>query len=233
MSRSHPHQWVVNTAVTRPNQDVIEAFRAFPTTQIADSGGAVGVVGPGIAPLTDAVEMCGPATTIWTKPGDILFVLKAPDLVERGDVVVIDSGARLDAAVIGDIVGGVMARAGADGLIVDGAVRDLDGLRELGIPTFARGVHPATGSKDGPGALNVPIQCGAVAVEPGDIIRGDASGLVVIPQRQAEKVLDLCRRVAENESRWKAGLADGIPLSAQLDLDNQIKRAGHDDQPVP
>src|SRR3712207_9076515 len=85
--------------------------------------------------------MCGPATTIWTKPGDILFVLKAPDLVERGDVVVIDSGARLDAAVIGDIVGGVMARAGAEGLIVDGAVRDVDGLRELGIPTFARGVQ--------------------------------------------------------------------------------------------
>jgi 4-hydroxy-4-methyl-2-oxoglutarate aldolase len=126
-----------------------------------------------------------------------------------------------------------MVRAGAEGLIVDGAVRDVDGLHELGIPTFARGVHPATGSKDGPGALNVPIQCGAVAVEPGDIIRGDASGLVVIPQRQAEKVLDLCRRVAENESRWKAGLADGIPLSAQLDLDNQIKRAGHGDQPVP
>jgi 4-hydroxy-4-methyl-2-oxoglutarate aldolase len=222
MSRWHPDQWVVHHEVPRPPADLVADLAGHPTTQIADCGGPVAVVGPGITALTGATEVCGPAVTLWTKPGDILFVLKAPDLVRPGDVLVIDGGGHTDAALIGDIIGGAVRDRGGVGLVVDGAVRDLDGLAELGLPTFARGTHPATRSTTGPGALNVVVQCGGVTVEPGDIVRADSSGVVVIPQRHAADVLARTRAVAEKEEGWRREMAAGASIAEVLGVDAQI-----------
>jgi 4-hydroxy-4-methyl-2-oxoglutarate aldolase len=219
VSKSHPQQNTINDAIERPDAAAVAALRAFSTTQIADSGVPVGVVGPGISRLAGGRECCGPAVTVWTKPGDILYVLKSADLISAGDVLVVDSGGRTDAAVIGDIVGATIAGLGCAGLVVDGAVRDLDGIDETGIPTFARGAHPATGSNQGPGAINVPIQIGGVAVHPGDVIRGDSSGIVVVPREQAAAVAELTRAVAEREDAWRAAIAAGQPLPAATGID--------------
>src|SRR6478735_3363118 len=139
MSKSHPQQWEMNTAVERPDPRLVAALGGLATTQIADCGGPVGVVGPGIRKLAGGTGMCGPAVTVWTKPGDTLMVLKAVDMVGGGDVLVVDGGGRADAAVIGDIVGQTIADLGCVGLVVDGAVPDVDGLDAAGMPTFARG----------------------------------------------------------------------------------------------
>ena len=117
MSKSHPEQWTINDTIERPDPSLVAALRELSTTQIADSGGRVGVVGPGLHRLAGGAEVCGPAVTVWTKPGDILFVLKATDLVGAGDVVVVDGGGREDAAVIGDIVGRTIADLGCVGLV--------------------------------------------------------------------------------------------------------------------
>jgi len=74
MSRSHPQQWVINETIERPDAAAVAALRAFATTQIADSGGPVGVVSPSLRPPAGGAEICGTAVTVWTKPGDILFV---------------------------------------------------------------------------------------------------------------------------------------------------------------
>ena len=221
MSRSHAEQWTIGHR-ERPDPALAAEFATLPTTQIADAGGPVGVVGPGIARIAGGREFCGVAVTLWTKPGDILFILKSPDLIEPGDVLVIDGGGRVDAALIGDIVGGAIQRHGAVGLVVDGAVRDIEGLDELGLPTFARGTHPAIGSNEGPGALNVSIQCGGVVVEPGDIVRADRSGLVVIPRAHAAEVLRLARAVAAREADWLRQLATGRSLPEVLGIDARI-----------
>ena len=142
-----------------------------------------------------------PAVTVWTKPGDILFVLKAVDLVAPGDVLLIDGGGREDAAVIGDIVGKALADLGCVGLVVDGAIRDVDGIDAVGLPAFARGAHPATGSNTGPGAINVPVQCGGVTVSPGDVVHADGSGVVVVPRERLAEVVALARAVDERETR--------------------------------
>jgi regulator of RNase E activity RraA len=221
MSRSHAEQWTIGR-LERPDAAVVAAFATLPTTQIADAGAAVGVVGPGIGWIAGGRDFCGVAVTLWTKPGDILFILKSPDLIAPGDVLVIDGGGRLDAALIGDIVGGAIRRNGAVGLVVDGAVRDVAGLDDLGLPTFARGTHPATGSNEGPGALNVTIQCGGVVVGPGDIVRADRSGLVVVPRDRAEEVLRLSRAVAAREAQWLEALAAGSSLPEALGIDARI-----------
>jgi 4-hydroxy-4-methyl-2-oxoglutarate aldolase len=146
VSKSHPEQWTVREVAERPDRSLVTALREFATTQIADCGGPVAIVGPPLRHLAGGAQLCGPAVTVWTKPGDILYVLKAADLVAAGDVLVVDGGGRPDAAVIGDIAGQALAHLGCDGLVVDGAVRDLDGLEAAGLPTFAVGAHPATGS---------------------------------------------------------------------------------------
>jgi 4-hydroxy-4-methyl-2-oxoglutarate aldolase len=233
VSKSHAQQWTVDETVEHPDPALVTALREFSTTQIADAGGPVGVVGPALRRLAGGSEICGPAVTVWTKPGDILFVLKAPDLIGAGDVLVIDGGGREDAAVIGDIVGGTIAARGCVGLVVDGAVRDVDGLDEIGLPTFARGVHPATGSNQGPGAINVPVHVGGVAVHPGDVVRGDASGLVVVPREHLAAVLELTRAVAERETAWRAAVAGGATLAEATGIDELIAARGGPERPAP
>jgi 4-hydroxy-4-methyl-2-oxoglutarate aldolase len=224
VSKSHPEQWAVHEVAERPDRSLVTALREFATTQIADSGGPVAVVGPPLRHLAGGAELCGPAVTVWTKPGDILYVLKAADLIAAGDVLVVDGGGRADAAVIGDIAGQALADRGCGGLVVDGAVRDLDGLDAAGLPTFAAGAHPATGSNQGPGAINVAVQCGGVTVRPGDVVRGDASGLVVIPQEHLAPVLALAKAVAERESGWRQAIADGASLGTAMGLDDLISK---------
>lgn len=232
MSKSHAQQWTVNESVDRPDPATVAALREFSTTQIADAGGPVGVVGPALRRLAGGPELCGPAVMVWTKPGDILFVLKAPDLIRDGDVLVIDGGGREDAAIIGDIVGQTIRDRGCTGLVVDGAVRDADGLDAIGLPTFARTVHPATGSLQGPGAINVPVHCGGVAVHPGDVVRGDASGLVVVPRAELDTVLELTRAVAEREAGWRAAVAGGASLAEATGIDELIAARGTE-RPAP
>jgi 4-hydroxy-4-methyl-2-oxoglutarate aldolase len=106
--------------------------------------------------------------------------------------------------------------------VVDGAVRDVDGLDELGLATFARGTHPATASNEGPGALNVTVQCGGVVVEPGDIVRGDRNGVVVVPRAHAEQVLNLSQAVAAREAVWVEELAAGTSLTTAFGIDARI-----------
>jgi 4-hydroxy-4-methyl-2-oxoglutarate aldolase len=219
MSKTHPQQNVINEKIERPAVAAVAALAEFSTTQIADSGAPVGVVSPGISRVAGGREICGPAVTVWTRPGDILYVLKSADMIEAGDVLVVDSGGRADAAVIGDIVGATITDLGCVGLVVDGAVRDLDGLDEAGLPTFARGAHPATGSNQGPGAINVLVQIGGVAVHPGDVVRADSSGIVVVPRDQVASVVELTRVVADRETAWREAIAAGQSLPAATGID--------------
>lgn len=228
MSKSHPQQWAIVTDDHRPDPGAVAAIAALPTTQLADCGGPVAVVGPGIARVAGGAEFCGPALTVWTRPGDILYVLKAPDLARPGDVLVVDNGGRTDAAVLGDIVSGVLSRAGVVGTVVDGAIRDVEGIDEVGTPTFARGAHPATGSNDGPGAINVTVQVGGVVVRPGDVVRGDASGVVVVPREHLEEVAALARAVDERETAWLETIRGGASLAAAVGIDDVIARKRQD-----
>lgn len=219
MSKSHVQQWMIVREIERPPAAAVEALAQFPTTQIADCGGPVGVVGPGLGRIAGGPEFCGPAVTVWTKPGDILFMLTMPEVTRSGDVVAVDGGGRPDAAILGDILAGAVAARGAVGIVVDGAVRDVEGIDEVGIPTFARNAHPATGSSEGPGAINVPVQIGGVGVQPGDVLRGDGSGVVVVPREHLDTVIALTRAVAEREVTWRRAIAEGSDVASATGAD--------------
>lgn len=207
MSEAHPQAWTIAPAAPHPRVEVVAALAQIPTTQLADASQAVRAMSGGIRRVAGNGEVCGPACTVWTSPGDLLYMVKATELVQRGDVLLVEGAGREDAALMGEIFSALLSRRGCVGAVVDGAVRDLAGIDEVGLPVFARHVHPATDTEEGPGAINVPVTCGGVEVSPGDIIRADVSGVVVIPRGVAEEVLDAAREVGVRERHWVAETA--------------------------
>jgi len=150
-----------------------------------------GVAHPEIKPLRPEMRLCGPALTVLTQPGDALYVQKAIDLVQPGDVVVIDATGSRDVAVIGERLASFMKWKGAAGIVVDGAVRDSMGIVAEDIPTFCLACCIRIFGSKGPGAINAPVTVGGMPVHPGDLVLGDADGIVIVPREDADRVIEL------------------------------------------
>jgi 4-hydroxy-4-methyl-2-oxoglutarate aldolase len=185
--------------IDRPSKNLIAKFAKHDTAKVADSMAGQGVMDYEIKPLAPEMRIVGTALTVLTRPGDALFVQKAIDLTQPGDVIVIDGGGFKNVCVIGERLGYFYKLKGAVGIVVDGAVRDSQGMIDGSPPTFARSVCIKIFGSTGPGAINVPVQCGGVLVHPGDIVIGDRDGVVVIPKEDASRVLDLADKHLENE----------------------------------
>jgi RraA family protein len=174
----------------RPDPELLRAFAEFPTPDISDLLNRLYAVDPGIRLMSgDHHRICGPALTVKVFPGDNLMVHKSLDVLEPGDVVVVDAGGSTMNAVLGDLVSAKARHRGAQAFVVDGFVRDLPSIRELDFPVFARGTTPIGPLHRGPGEINFPICCGGVVVNPGDLAVGDAMGLVIVPLNIARELL--------------------------------------------
>jgi 4-hydroxy-4-methyl-2-oxoglutarate aldolase len=183
----------------RPDPGLVRRFADHDTAKVADAMAGYGVAHHEIKPLRPEMRLCGPALTVLTQPGDALYVQKAIDLVQPGDVVIIDATGCRDVAVIGERLASFMKLRGAAGIVVDGAVRDSIGIVAEGIPTFCRACCIRIWGSKGPGAINVPVTVGGIPVHPGDLLLGDADGLVVIPRADAARVLQLADEHLANE----------------------------------
>lgn len=179
----------------RPPAELLKGFSEFPTPDISDLLNRLYAVDPQIRVLTSPDHrICGPACTVKVFPGDNLMVHKALDVLEPGDIVIVDAGGSHMNAVLGDLVSAKARHRGAQGFVIDGLVRDLPGIREMtDFPVFARGTSPIGPLHRGPGEINFPICCGGVVVNPGDIVVGDAMGVVIVPQGIAQDLLDRLR----------------------------------------
>lgn len=180
----------VKVDIHRLPAELMREFAEFPTPDISDLLNRLYAVDPLIRVLTaDRHTICGPALTVKVFPGDNLMVHKSLDVLEPGDVVVVDAGGSTLNAVLGDLISTKARHRGAAGFVVDGLIRDLPSIQELDFPVFARGTTPIGPLHRGPGEINFPICLGGVVVNPGDLIVGDSTGLVVVPQAIAEELL--------------------------------------------
>ncbi|MEY3352727.1 MAG: hypothetical protein RLZZ202_119 [Pseudomonadota bacterium] len=177
----------------------IHALRGMPSTVISDMLGRT-LVAKGILPIHRApMSVCGNAFTIKVRTADNLMVHKALQMVRAGDVMVIDAEGDIGCAVIGEILTRVAKSRGVAGIVVDGAVRDVDALEELAFPCWARGISLRGPMKDGPGAINVPVSIGGMIVNPGDIILGDRDGVIAIPPSLAAEAARLGQEKIKQE----------------------------------
>jgi 4-hydroxy-4-methyl-2-oxoglutarate aldolase len=165
-------------------------FVNIPTTCVSDAMDGLNNLHPSIKPLKEEYKVVGRAFTVKIPVGDNLAVLKAIREAKPGAVLVVDAKGDEYRAIAGDFVVGMMQTMGIAGLVVDGVIRDIAGIKALNFPVFSKGTTVAASGKAGVGEVNVPISCGGMAVRPGDIIIGDADGVVVVPQEIEQAVLE-------------------------------------------
>lgn len=182
------------------------------------------VVIEGVYPQTRGSKIVGPARTLRFLPGrEDLFRThgggynsqkRAFDAVGEGEVLVIEARRQPESGTLGDILA-IRAKArGAAGIVTDGAVRDFEAVKEVGLPVFTQGAHPAVlGRRHVPWDVDIAIACGNATVIPGDIIVGDDDGVIVIPREIAEDVADAAL-AKEHEDQW---VADQVAKGAALD----------------
>lgn len=200
----------VNPEIDRTSRDVVEAFEGIPTAILADvTSKYENTMCSNIKPVNDQVSMAGTAVTVKTYPGDNLMAHKAITLAEPGDVLVIDANEYTEAGLVGELFSTSCEENGLHGTIIDGAVRDVNEIRELGHPVFARAVSPKGSYKSHPGSINVPISCGGLVVEPGDIVVGDEEGVAVVKPEHAEKVLEDAQAKLEAEDDIRERIREG------------------------
>lgn len=218
---SWPAGYRINPRAAGPDAETVAAFRDMPVAAIGDSMSRnVGTLGLRQYHRRLETVLCGPAVTVRVRPGDNLMIHKALMMVEPGDVLVIDGGGDVSQALVGGLMRTTCVARQLGGLVIDGAVRDLCEWAEDGMPIFAKGHTHRGPSKDGPGEVNVPVSCAGLVVMPGDLIIGDADGVIAVPADQAQDVLQKTRAHLAKEARIREtnrlGTADPERFDAVL-----------------
>lgn len=174
-----------------PESALVEKFQELPTANVADVMGRSAAMNPRIRLISKPSKpMVGVALTVKARAGDNLLLHKALDMAVVGDVIVVSNEEDGTRSLMGEIMMNYLAYAKkAAGIVLDGPIRDYDMISQMDFPVYATGSTPNGPYKEGPGEINVPIACGGVQINPGDIILGDADGVIVIPRLEADSIL--------------------------------------------
>jgi len=173
----------------RVSPQLVAKAKAFPAAILADVGGRRGTLGGRIQGLAKAMKVAGPAFTVEVRPGDNLMIHAALMLAKPGDVIVVDGKGDLSCALTGGLMAAHAKAAGIAGFVIDGAVRDTDECAQGDFPIFAAGCNPNGPTKGVAGWIGIPVSLAGTPVHPGDLIVGDADGVVVVPREQAADIV--------------------------------------------
>ena len=194
-----------------PSQELLDGFADLPAANIADTMGRSCAMNPRIRLMSGFQGiMVGPALTVKARAGDNLFLHQALDMAQPGDIIVLSNDEDQTRSLMGEIMftyAKYQKKLG--GLVLDGPIRDVDALREMDLPVYATGSTPGGPHKEGPGEINVPIACGGISVNPGDIIVADADGIIVIPLKDAPAVLEAAKKFHEQDAAKVAAARNG------------------------
>ncbi len=195
--------------IKRPSSKWVEKFRRIPSSIISDCLNRYYGMNAEIKPIFEGIRLCGPALTIQSMAGNNLMSHLALTFAEPGDVLVIDGRGYLGNAVWGDVQAAYAVRRGVVGLVVDGAIRDVENMRQTRFPVFCKGITPAGPHKGWTDSINVPIQCGGIPVQPGDLVVGDDDGVAVVPFKYLGEVYKEAVDRIKKEESWMKKIEKG------------------------
>jgi 4-hydroxy-4-methyl-2-oxoglutarate aldolase len=212
-AKEHDAATTTRRDIDRVSGAVVAAARTLPTATLHEAGGKIGALPSIIKPVAAAFRCCGPALTVHSPGGDNLWLHRALDIAQPGDVLVVHVSGTYDHGYWGEIMTTMAKARGLAGLVIDGCVRDGVLLEQIGFPVFARGLCIRGTGKDygAIGWLNAPVLIGNVTVSAGDLVVGDADGVVVVPRLRAADVVAksqqrerdeaaICKRLEAGES---------------------------------
>ena len=205
--------------------DVVKRASGFQAAILADVAGRRGTLNGCIAAVSGEMRLAGPALTVEVRPGDNLMIHAAMAIAKPGDVLVIDGKGDRTCALMGAIMINQCKAIGIAGVVMDAAARDIDELKQLGLPVFSVGANPNGPTKFVPGRVNWPVSVGDTAVNPGDLVVGDADGVVIIERQRAEGLLDLAARKVQDETKRIEGIRKREQLTP-LWLEGALRAAG-------
>ncbi|HXI05396.1 MAG: RraA family protein [Bradyrhizobium sp.] len=195
-------------ATAKADAKLIAAFKDAPTSIISDNlSRLAGCVG--LKPFHRTGRLVGTAFTVKTRPGDNLAIHRALEMVGPGDVIVVDGGGDESRALIGEIMKNIAQWRGAEGYVIDGAIRDVAAFAGDDYPCFARSVIHRGPYKSGPGEINVPVSVGGMVISPGDIVVGDEDGVVSFTQAAAPTLLEAVKAQIAREEATLVSIREG------------------------
>lgn len=207
-----PPLLTVRRRFARPSQAQVEKFKSLQTGFVVDAMGGRGGLDARVKPVGDALPFCGVALPCEAGPADNLAPFAALDVAMAGDVIVCAADSFDRTSVAGDLLLGMMKNRGVVAFVTDGYVRDVVGIRAVGLPCYAAGLTPNSPVRNGPGSVGLPIVIGGVAVGPGDIVLGDEDGVVVVPFGRIDETIGRLAAVREAEATLDAKVKAGLQV---------------------
>ena len=218
-----PGNWPVTEGARRRHIDLaFEAkpdfateLQAVPTAALGDGGDRLGFANSRIKPVWASGPIAGQARTVLVNPGDNRALHEALKIVRPGEVLVVAGGGHAERALLGELIAERAVNAGVRGIVVDGAVRDVSAIAEIGLPVWAVAVSPAGPYKSGPGRVGETVSLGGAICSTGDYVVADEDGVIVLPLERAAAALRAGRAVLADEASRRAEIlrqrAEGNP----------------------
>ena len=221
---NEPKLLTIKKTFERADGDLVKRLCATTTCWIGDAMDGRGALNAAIRPIVPGKgRIAGTAITARTSANSNAAIFAAITIAKPGDVVIVDAEGFEGAAVVGDVLAGMARNQGIAALVIDGMVRDIEGLREVGLPIWARGLTPNSCSREGVGNVGFPINIGGQQIACGDIVVIDEDGIVPVPQEAAARVLAIIDEIKIAEAKILARVADGLtvsdPIAALLQSD--------------